>query len=102
MDATSDSISLTTPIRAIGGVREDHAIKLEQLGVVNVGRLLTHLPHRHEWIRAQSGLADLEVGVIGSAIGEISATKVAGFGRKSRFQAVLVDETGRLDLVFFN
>ncbi len=102
MDATGDPISLTTPIRTLAGIREDHALKLEQLGVVNVGRLLTHLPHRHEWIRAQSGLADLEVGVIGSAIGEISATKVAGFGRKSRFQAVLVDETGRLDLVFFN
>ncbi len=102
MNNADAPISLTKPIRSIAGVREDHAIKLEQLGVVNVGRLLAHLPHRHEWIRAQSGLGDLEVGVIGSAIGEISATKVAGFGRKSRFQAVLVDETGRVDLVFFN
>lgn len=102
MPGAKTNLSLTTPIRAIPGVREEHALKLEQLGVPNIGRLLTHLPHRHEWIRAQSGLADLEPGIIGSAIGEISATRVTGFGRKSRFQAVLTDETGRLDLVFFN
>lgn len=102
MAGAKTNLSLTTPIRALKGVREEHAHKLEQLGIPNVGRLLTHLPHRHEWIRAQSGLADLDVGVIGSAIGEVSATKVTGFGRKARFQAVLVDETGRLDLVFFN
>ena len=95
-------ITLTTPIASIPGVSIEHAHKLEQLGVTNVGKLLTHLPHRHEWIRAQSGLGDLEVGVIGSAIGEVSATKISGFGRKARFQAVLQDETGRLDLVFFN
>jgi len=63
---------------------------------------MVHLPHRYEWIRAQAGLVDLEPGVIGSAVGEVTATKISGFGRKARFQAVLSDETGRLDLVFFN
>ncbi len=96
------SISLSTPIHELRGVRDEHIERLMILGVRNVGQLLTHLPHRHEWIRAQSGLGDLEPGVIGSAVGEITATKISGFGRKARFQAVLGDETGRLDLVFFN
>ncbi|MFG0298983.1 MAG: ATP-dependent DNA helicase RecG [Phycisphaerales bacterium JB047] len=96
------SVSLTTSIYALPGVREYQAQKLEILGVRNVGQLLTHLPHRHEWVRAQAGIADLEPGVISSAVGEITATKIAGFGRKSRFQAVLHDGDGRLDLVFFN
>lgn len=96
------STSLTTPIYHIPGVREVHAQKLEILGVRNVGQLLAHLPHRHEWLRAQAGIADLQAGVISSAEGEITATKVSGFGRKSRFQAVLHDGDGRLDLVFFN
>ncbi len=95
-------MSLTTPIFDIPGVHKEHVHKLEILGVHNVGQLLTHLPHRYEWIHAQSGLGDLEPGVIGSAVGEITATKINGFGRKARFQVVLCDETGRLDLVFFN
>ncbi|MAO25058.1 MAG: ATP-dependent DNA helicase RecG [Phycisphaerae bacterium] len=96
------SVSLTTSIYALPGVREYQAQKLEILGVRNVGQLLTHLPHRHEWVRAQAGIADLEPGVISSAVGEITATKISGFGRKARFQAVLHDGDGRLDLVFFN
>lgn len=95
-------VSLTTSIYALPGVREVQAQKLEILGVRNVGQLLTHLPHRHEWVRAQAGIAELEPGVICSAVGEITATKISGFGRKARFQAVLHDGDARLDLVFFN
>ena len=80
-----------------------HHPGLQTLGASNLGQLLTHLPHRHEWIRARAGLNDLQAGVIGSAIGEISALKVSGFGRKARLQVVIIDdEGGRLDLVFFN
>lgn len=96
------NLTLTTQIHELPSVRRDQVEKLELLGVHNIGQLLVHLPHRHEWIRAQSGLGDLEVGVIGSAVGEITATKLSGYGRKKRFQAVICDETGRLDLVFFN
>ncbi|MDF1809566.1 MAG: ATP-dependent DNA helicase RecG [Phycisphaerales bacterium] len=96
------NLTLATKIVDLPGVRAEHAMKLELLGVHNLGQLMVHLPHRYEWIRAQSGLADLEPGVIGSAVGEVTATKISGFGRKARFQAVLSDETGRLDLVFFN
>ena len=96
------TITLSTPLNEIRSIPIVQMQKLEILGVHNVGQLLVHLPHRHEWIRAQSGLMDLEPGVIGSAVGEITATKISGFGRKARFQVVLCDETGRLDLVFFN
>jgi ATP-dependent DNA helicase RecG len=96
------TITLTTPLHEIRSIPIVQMQKLEILGVHNVGQLLAHLPHRHEWIRAQSGLGDLDVGVIGLGVGEITATKVSGFGRKARFQVVLCDETGRLDLVFFN
>lgn len=95
-------LTLTTSLYDIPGVREVQAQKLEILGVRNVGQLIAHLPHRHEWIRAQAGISDLQAGVISSAEGEITATKVSGFGRKARFQAVLHDGIGRLDLVFFN
>jgi len=95
-------ISLTTPIGAIPGVKKDHAEKLARLGVPNVGHLLAHLPHRHEWVRAEAGIADLAADSIASVRGEVTATRMTGYGRKARFQAVLMDDTGRLDLVFFN
>ncbi len=102
-------LSLTTPINQIPRVNKHAADKLISLGVTNLATLLTHLPHRHEWIRARATLDDLQPGVIGSAIGQISAIKVAGYGRKARLQVVLIDDSapnalqhGRLDLVFFN
>jgi len=103
MQSSPVSRSLTTPVAELPGVTPFAAGKLQSLGAANLGQLLTHLPHRHEWIRARAGLNDLEAGVIGSAIGEISALKVSGFGRKARLQVVIIDdEGGRLDLVFFN
>ena len=103
MSVGSDrAISLTTPIGAIPGVKREHAEKLARLGVPNVGHLLAHLPHRHEWVRAEACIADLAADSIVSVRGEVSATRVTGFGRKARFQAVLMDDTGRLDLVWFN
>tara|TARA_R110002096_G_scaffold173781_5_gene348491 strand:- start:139762 stop:141939 length:2178 start_codon:yes stop_codon:yes gene_type:complete len=103
MQSQPASRSLTTPVADLPGVSPYAAGKLQTLGAANLGQLLTHLPHRHEWIRARAGLNDLQAGVIGSAIGEISALKVSGFGRKARLQVVIIDdEGGRLDLVFFN
>lgn len=96
------SLTLKTSMYDLPGMRSVLAEKLEILGVRNIGQLLTHLPHRHEWVRAQAGISELEPGVISSAVGEITATKISGFGRKARFQAVLHDGDGRLDLVFFN
>ncbi len=107
-DRHGNPLSLTTPVGDLFGVSDFAAGKLTALGAGNLGSLLTHLPHRHEWIRARAGLEDLEAGVIGSAVGEISALKVSGYGRKARLQVVLIDDSGdenrqgRLDLVFFN
>lgn len=104
-------LSLTTPVSDLPGINPHAAGKLISLGIHNLAQLLTHLPHRHEWIRARATLHDLQPGVIGSAIGEISALKVSGYGRKARLQVVLIDDSspnthlgqhGRLDLVFFN
>lgn len=97
------SVSLTTPLRDIPGVRKDHAEKLARIGVPNVGHLIAHLPHRHEWIRAEASLEDLLPDSVASVRGEITATRTAGFGHKARFEAVMLDaEGGRLDLVWFN
>ncbi len=103
MSADTAPITLTTPLRDIPGVRKDHAEKLARIGVPNVGHLIAHLPHRHEWIRAEASLEDLLPDSVASVRGEITATRTAGFGHKARFEAVMLDaEGGRLDLVWFN
>ncbi len=97
---------LLTPLRQVRAIRAQVAEGLERLEVRTVADLIRHLPMRYERIEAESPIASLQEGTIVSARGEIAATKIAGgrfAGRgRSRFQAVLVDETGRLDLVWFN
>ncbi|MFT5423964.1 MAG: ATP-dependent DNA helicase RecG [Phycisphaerales bacterium] len=97
-----DQVELTTPIDRLAGLKRDHAAGLYAMGITNVGKLVAHLPMRHEREEAEAKIAELEVGQIVSARGEVTATRLAGFGRKQRFEVVLTDETGRLDLVFFN
>lgn len=95
-------VELTTPIDRLAGLKREHAAGLYVMGITNVGKLIAHLPMRHEREEAEATMDALEVGQIVSARGEVTATRMAGFGRKQRFEVVLCDETGRLDLVFFN
>ncbi|MEZ6319337.1 MAG: DEAD/DEAH box helicase [Phycisphaerales bacterium] len=96
------AVELTTPIALVAGVGRDTALGLRAMGLTNVGRLVAHLPSRHEREEAEAPIADLKPGQIVSARGEITACRPVGFGRKQRFEAVLCDDSGRLDLVWFN
>lgn len=86
---------------AIPGVGPRRVEALRELGIRNVGQLLAHLPFRHEFEAGEAKLSELQPGGVVSARGEVTATRVAR-GKKTRFEAVLADETGRLDLVWFN
>ncbi len=94
-------LALTTPLEEVRALTPRVAEKLRELGLRNVGQLVAHLPMRHEHQEAESPMADLVAGRVVSARGEVTATRVVR-GRRPRFEAVLCDETGRLDLVWFN
>jgi ATP-dependent DNA helicase RecG len=94
-------VLLTTPLSASGLVTPRQATLLSHLGLTNVGRLIAHLPMRHERLEAESSVEELVHGAIGSARGEITAVRVVR-GGKPRVEAVLMDHTARLDLVWFN
>jgi len=98
----ADAVELTTPVRAVAGIPDAIALGLEAMGLGNVGRLVAHLPMRHEREEAEATIDRLQVGGIVSTRGEVTACRVSGFGRRKRFEAVLADDTGRLDLVWFN
>jgi ATP-dependent DNA helicase RecG len=93
------TIRLTTPIEAVNPTL---APALHDLGVTNVGQLIAYLPMRHEVHEAEAPIGELVPGRIVSARGEITATRTVTRGRRPRFEAVLMDPTGRLDLVWFN
>ncbi len=95
-------ISLTTPLAETGVVTARQADLLATLGLTNVGRLIAHLPIRHERIADESTIDKLKVGALGSARGEVTAVRPVPRGPRPRLEAVLQDHTGRLDVVWFN
>jgi len=98
----SKTLALTSPIADVPGVRDQIARDLATLGLRAIGQILVHLPSRHEHEEAEAPMSELVPEHIVSARGEITACKLSGYGKKSRFQAVLSDGTGRLGLVWFN
>ncbi len=99
---TVEHAGLTTRLEQIIDIRPAHAKALALLDVITVADMVRHLPMRHELVQEETTIDQLAEDQVVTARGEVTATRVAGFGRKQRFQAVLVDETGRLDLIWFN
>ncbi len=98
---TSSSITLDAALTVVPGIGPRRAEALRELGVRNVGQLIAYLPARHEREEGEAPIAQLQPDAIVSARGLVSATRVVAKGRV-RFEAVLIDDTGRLDLTWFN
>lgn len=94
--------SLATPVRELPGVSPRDDAALGRLGIRCVAHLLIHYPHRHEHIEAEACIRDLAPGRIVTARGEITAVRPVARGARPRFEAVMLDHSGRLDLVWFN
>jgi ATP-dependent DNA helicase RecG len=100
---STDPLALTDRLLGQPGVGEERARALADLGLTNIGKLIDHLPHRHERLEAEAPIQDLAAGGVISARGQVTATRVVrGGGRRARFEAVLHDGQARLDLVWFN
>lgn len=99
---TDGIITLASGVKDVPGIGPRRAAALLELGIKTVGQLVQHLPMRHERLEAESRIEDVIPGSNSSARGTVTATRVVRKGKVGRFEAVLVDETGRLDLVWFN
>jgi ATP-dependent DNA helicase RecG len=95
-------VTLMTPIEALPGVTERQAGFMRSLGVTNLGRLVAYLPMRHERVEGETPINQIKAEMLVTARGEITATRPVRRGKSPRFEAVLHDGTGRLDLVWFN
>lgn len=94
--------ALTTPIEALPGVTPARADAFRRLGIPSLAHLLYHLPSRHERLEAESDIAHAEAGALITVRGEVTDTRPVLYGRRPRFEAVLLDETGRVELVWFH
>jgi ATP-dependent DNA helicase RecG len=103
------SLQLTTGLVQIPSVGQRHAASFAALGLRCVADLLLHLPARYEQVEPEQSIGGLEA-LIGTADrSEVHATargevvKVKrGFGRKARIEVTIEDDTGTLELAFFN
>ncbi|MBN8598322.1 MAG: ATP-dependent DNA helicase RecG [Planctomycetes bacterium] len=98
---TDRAISLSTRLEDLPGIPARSIPGLRELGLSNLGKLVAHLPMRHERLEAEAPVEELEAGHIVSVRGEITATRVV-LRRPQRFEAALMDDGRRLDLVWFN
>jgi ATP-dependent DNA helicase RecG len=99
---TPSTLSLTSQLIELPGVGPRRAKQLAALGLTNIGKLIAHLPSRHEWHEPTRSIAALAQGELGSTVGEVTATRMAGRFPRQRFQAKLTDDSGSIDLVWFN
>ena len=106
-------LRLSTPVeelpRVLGvNLRRGEATRFAKLGVVSVTDLLRHLPTRYEREAAETPIGRLTVDNAGTARGTVVTCRyVQAFGRgrggvRGRFEATVRDDTGLLQLTWFN
>lgn len=99
------AIRLGSKMTDLSGVGKARARLFARLDIHTVSDLLRHLPMRYEQQAGEGGISELATESIGTARGTVqSARWVAsqGYGRKGRFEATVVDDSGTLSLTWFN
>lgn len=95
---------LSTDVRFIKGIGEKRAAALAKLGILALRDLICHFPRAYEDRRNFSLIRDLSPGEVVSVRATIATEPRASFIRRGldllKFRAV--DESGSLDIVFFN
>lgn len=101
-------IDLRTPILGFDGVGEATNLQFARLGLRTVADLLKHIPIRYEVEAAEACATEVKQAteesqdaVTRSVRGEIQKVRHIP-GRRPRIEAVLVDESGSVRLVWFN
>lgn len=92
-----------TPIRFLSQVGPIVAGKLKKLGIETVGDLLWHLPFRYEDYSLISKIGTLQAGEKVTVIADVREIKNVYTRRGLAMQkALAVDETGELEIIWFN
>src|SRR5215210_2325903 len=94
----SGKIYLDMPVTYLKGVGPARAEALRRLGIITARDLLFHIPHRYEDASTVTPIASLETGMDGTIIGRVISKGIIPTRKGLRiFQAVLKDDTGRIE-----
>ena len=105
------SIDLGMDIQFLPKVGPKRAKLFKRLGIDNAAALIKHLPARYEYHAGDMPIKDLALDMIATAKGMVTncrfiPARSSPIGRPrggaGRFTATIADDTGRLDLVWFN
>jgi len=100
---TNTHPSLSASVTCLKGVGPRRKVLLERLGVRSIGDLLTHFPRGYEHLRPADGIADVSVGEKVTVVGKLGEPCLRRLrGRRTLVEAALEDDTGCLNLVWFN
>ncbi len=96
-------MDLNAKIKTQGGVYKRYAPLLEKLEIINFSDFLYHIPSHFDDFTNIKKIKDLQIGEITTLIGTIETVKnVYTKSYKKIQQVVITDETGKLELVWFN
>ena len=104
---TTDTMTLTTSIADLPGAEPNTVDAMARLGLRCVADLLLHMPTRYRRSRPWQAIAGVAAAAEGDTNdemevhGEIVSVE-RGFGRVAKVEAVIEDDSGEIDLVFFN
>jgi len=92
------------PVSVLKTVSARKAAQLEQWGVESVLDLLMTFPREGRYIdrTARASVSALDVGAAAAVLAEVQRVRAAGRNRRSPVRITVRDETGGLDVVFFN
>src|SRR5688572_30497172 len=95
--------SLEDACQFLKGVGPGRAEDLRRLGIENVNDLLTHFPRTYYDRRKLAAISTLQPGVEQTFVGRVlSVTQRAPFRRRAMVAAAIGDETGIVQVVWFN
>ncbi len=98
-------LSLETPIQYLKGVGPKMAKRLAKLNIKTVADLIGHFPFRHQDFSLISPINQVQEGETVTLIGQIKAISnhyTRSSTRKTIQRAILEDETGIIELIWFN
>lgn len=96
-------MNLQTPVRQAGNIFTRYANRLEKLGIKKIEDFLYHIPFRYEDYSLVSKIANIQPGEIVTIKGEVTEIKNEYTRRWKNLQkAKIADETGEINIVWFN
>jgi len=96
-------MNLKTPVKEAGGVFKRYSLRLEKLGIKTFEDFLYHFPFRYENYSLISAIKDIQEGETVTIRGVLTDIRNEPTKRWKKIQkAVVSDQTGSLDVVWFN